>query len=159
MKYRLKIDVDCKLSSKWLNKWKESRKGLLKSLGFEVKKIKVRPSSERGFHSMILIDSDKELSPMELNLLQGLSGDDWSRVKINASRIKRGIDWSKANKLFSKVIYRAPKDKERKRFDRIIKKKNLDEDDRRFTKRMVYRLLSLEKKYRDILSKGQEVIK
>ena len=101
-----KVDVDIKVPDSWLKNWIKTRKAILKSLGFKVKNIKVVDSSLRGFHTYILAETKKKLSPTECNMVQFLLGDDTSRVLINQRRIARGIDWRTGNKLFSDVLWR-----------------------------------------------------
>ena len=118
MRYTLKIDVDLKLPSKWLEMFIKSRKVMLEGLGFEVEEI-VERETERGHHFWIKINSKKKLSDMDINMLQFLCSDDWGRVIINAYRIKRGV--KKWNKLFSKVIWRK-KMSDYQKYKRLLRK-------------------------------------
>jgi len=98
----LKIDVDYLPPKSWLREWIETRKTILESLGYKVKRIDIFKSSKRGFHAYIQLD--RPIPPQTLNKLQFLCGDDPTRVKINNWRIQRGIkDW---NVLYHRVLYR-----------------------------------------------------
>ena len=98
----LKIDVDYLPPKQWLEQWIQTRKTILESLGYKVKRIDIFKSSRRGFHAYIQLD--RPVPPTTLNKLQFLCGDDPTRVKINNWRIQRGIkDW---NVLYHRVLYR-----------------------------------------------------
>lgn len=100
----LKIDLDVKMPKRWLKLWEKSRKGLLASIGLRLVNIITKPSSRRGYHVWLHIESDKRLSDRDLNHLQLLCGDDTGRVLIAARRIRRKIkNW---DKLFDHTIWR-----------------------------------------------------
>lgn len=97
----LKIDLDYKPPEEWLEDWKQSREQMLYVLGYDVEYTKTF-DTKRGMHVYILLKQNVDAETG--NRLQFLCGDDHTRVKINAWRIKRGI--KRWNKLFHKVLYR-----------------------------------------------------
>ena len=97
----LKIDLDYKPPKKWLEMWIATRGEMLNRLGHTVERIDMF-TTKRGMHIYIKLGED--VSADVANLLQFLSGDDHTRVKINAWRIERGI--KRWNKLFHKVLHR-----------------------------------------------------
>ena len=98
-----KIDVDVKMSKSLLKKFIETRKVLLKHLGYKVKEVN-KKESRRGHHLTILVTG--KVPATKANAIQFLLGDDPSRCIINARRIKRRIPWREGNKLFSKTLWR-----------------------------------------------------
>jgi DNA primase catalytic subunit len=127
-----KVDVDIKVPDSWLKNWIETRKAILKSLGFKVKDIKVVDSSLRGFHAYIHAEGKKKLTPTECNMIQFLLGDDESRVLINQRRIARGIDWRTGNKLFSDVLWRRKEKFNYKKMKKIWERERRKREEGRF---------------------------
>lgn len=102
MKTIFKTDLDVKLNKKEMELWIETRKLILKHLGFKVEKVIVRNSS-RGHHFWWHVKG-KKLKAQEINFIQLLLGDDMGRYYINKRRIERGVkNW---NKLFSEVLWK-----------------------------------------------------
>jgi len=97
----LKIDMDIKPPERWLNAWIETRKVLLDHLGFTWISYDIFKTT-RGTHIYIYIK--EHLPDAEINRLQFLLGDDYTRVKINMWRIEHKIPFW--NKLFHRVLYR-----------------------------------------------------
>jgi hypothetical protein len=104
-RYVLKLDVDWMPDDpRWLEEWKEARRLVLERMyGLEVLRFYTE-RTERGFHAWIHVASPRRLGDADVNRLQFVLGDDATRCKINAEKIKAGIgDW---NRLFSRVIWR-----------------------------------------------------
>lgn len=97
----LKVDIDVHPPKEWLNKWLDTREAIIEKEGLSIEYSKTF-QTKRGFHAYFKLT--KNLPDEEINKLQFLLGDDATRVKINAWRIKRGI--KRWNKLFHKVLYR-----------------------------------------------------
>jgi hypothetical protein len=103
-RYVLKLDIDWRPDDGWIDEWKRARVLVLEKMyGYRVEHFYIAPS-QRGFHAWIHIASKKRLSDEDINRLQFVLGDDATRCKINAEKIKNGLsDW---NRLFSRVIWR-----------------------------------------------------
>ena len=102
-----KTDLDIKLGKKQMKKYIQTRKAIIGSLGYELLRYRVEPSSKRGHHFW-WICKGKNLLPSQINFMQFLLGDDWGRCLINSRRIKRGVkEW---NKIFDHVIWRRKHD-------------------------------------------------
>ena len=104
-RYVLKLDVDWMPDDPgWLEEWRRARRLVLEGLyGLEVLRFYI-DRTERGFHAWIHVASPRRLGDADVNRLQFVLGDDATRCKINADKIRNGIgDW---NRLFSKVIWR-----------------------------------------------------
>lgn len=97
----LKVDIDVKLDESWFIRWIDTRKSMLDSLGFKVTMVFQHETTKgRNFFFHI----KPECCDEEINMLQFLLGDDHTRVKINAWRIKRGIKhW---NKIYDHKLWR-----------------------------------------------------
>jgi len=106
----LKVDVDVKMSKRWLDLWITSRKAILESIGIKVNDVVHKPSSKRGYHFWFHVEENGrrfDFTPSECNRLGWLLGDDFGRVLINEMRIQKGIPWSRSNILFSRVLSRS----------------------------------------------------
>ena len=97
----LKVDIDFHPPEEWITDWIMTRWHILAVLGHDIDYIKMF-KTKRGLHFYIKLS--KNLDDETANMLQFMMGDDATRVKINAWRIKRGI--KRWNKLFHKVLYR-----------------------------------------------------
>jgi len=103
--YVLKVDLDYKMPLDLLKKFILSKYGSLRILGINVHRVLVY-SSKRGLHLFVYISSNKNLSELDLCILQFFVGDDFGRTIINLRRIIGDMDWKKYNKLFSDVVWR-----------------------------------------------------
>ena len=119
------IDVDSSLLPLWKEKFIETRRRILESYGFKLKKAIIRPSGEpapwlsekqkkkigkgKGFHCWFHFESPRPLTDMEKLELQFMLGDDYGRVYINYLRItkRKSPHWSK---IFSYILWRKPLD-------------------------------------------------
>jgi len=101
-----KIDLDTKLIDEkgWKKSWVETRKIILKKLGFKFKKMVMQKSSNRGYHIWLYVSSKKKIDEEERVKIQWLLGDDEARSWLCLQRCRAGI--ITYNKLFSKVFYR-----------------------------------------------------
>jgi len=103
--YTLKIDLDDHLLNRWKKEWIQTRRFMLKSLGYKMEEVTIHTSpSGRGHHIWIQFSSNKNVSDACLNKLQWLCGDDAVRVQINIWRIQRKITYW--NKMFSEVLWK-----------------------------------------------------
>jgi len=97
----LKVDLDIDPPEGWLAAWERKNLLILGQFDIVVKKVN-KAKTTKGWHYWYL--SKKWLNPEETNKLQFLLGDDHTRVKINAWRIKRGVPhW---NKLYDRKLWR-----------------------------------------------------
>jgi transcriptional regulator of met regulon len=109
--YTLIIDHDIRFDQwGWKEPYEKAVKASLEALGLKVLQIISKQSSSgRGLHYWIHIESPRQLSDEEINMLQFIAGDDRVRVQINQLRIARGVRkfW---NKCFDHVIHTRPID-------------------------------------------------
>jgi hypothetical protein len=154
--YILKLDLDYFLPKQYLEQWRKSRIGLLYAIGFKVSFINISPSSKRGYHVWISIQSPRRLKAKEIIILQLICGSDPSREFINNARLRRKMPLKTSNKLFSKVIYRRAPDFERNRAYSIVKKIK-SANDRENLKATLDRLFGLENHYRNIMKEGRKL--
>ena len=93
----LKVDLDLKVPQKLLQKWINTRKWLLKRLGYTVTKVNYC-ETEKGYHFWFHVKED--LTPQEIAELQFLLGDDHNRARYNFWRLQINT-FDKFNLLFN----------------------------------------------------------
>lgn len=101
------IDVDWRIDKMgWIDKFIETRKAILKALGFRLVDVIVKPSpSKRGLHIWFHCEG-RPVDDYEKNMIHFMLGDDPVRCMINMIRIERGV--KKPFILFSKVLWTEP---------------------------------------------------
>lgn len=112
----IKTDVDSSLLPQWQKEYIKTREAILKSQGYELERVIIRPSGEslpwieqktkgKGFHCWWHILCAHELADMEKLQLQFLLGDDLGRIWINYLRItqRNNPNW---DKIFGYVTWR-----------------------------------------------------
>lgn len=121
MRTIFKIDLDNKLIEEdgWEEKWIETRKSILKIMGFKLIDYIRKPSQYRdprtkemikgrGFHQWFHCEGP-EITEEEKVKIQWLLGDCSGRAWLNLVRVRRGVPlW---NKIFSFVFYKKPPSK------------------------------------------------
>jgi DNA-binding transcriptional MocR family regulator len=94
----LKIDLDVKVPQEWLEKWFETRKIMLETLGYSVDRINW-VETQKGYHVWIHLKNEVDFDTIEL--LQFLCGDDPKRVFFTLQRHIHTNDRQDFNLLFN----------------------------------------------------------
>jgi len=112
----LKIDIDYKMDKQLLREFIDTRKTILYSLGYEVKRVKYI-ETEKGYHFWFTIFQGigKKLTDKRKAELQFLLGDDIIRARYNFMREELGA-FDTFNALFSEKI------KEKVNFSKLLVK-------------------------------------